>query len=229
MVDTRGADVNSLSGGDSVPLHNARSTAIIHALLERNANPNYVKSNGWTVLMSHVWAGRNDCVARLLQKRRVLDSLHASMAGDDDFTSVWRGYTALHFACEDRPPGPPAARVRILLEAGANPRLQNGKGHTPLQILKRMQPVSVAAVEVLEKSILDEERAARVVQIRRLVVANSGVELWEEQGETGDDEGRMLACAVGLSERGGLPRDVFLRLMSFFMPMWAPMRNALRE
>ncbi len=76
-------------------LRSAGTSAMIRALLERNADPTLLNHGGGTIVMSAVAAGLNGCVASLLEDRRVKASINASV----EKVGSERGFTALHYAC----------------------------------------------------------------------------------------------------------------------------------
>ncbi len=88
---------------------------------------------------------------------------------------------------------------------------------------------------------LDAKRAISLIQVRRLVVAQRGVELRAAEdmrqvrtrravaaAQAMEEEARPVPFAVGLGARGGCPRDVFLLLMHMLVPEWSPLRRNLR-
>ena len=99
LVDTQGADVNGRAADGWTPLHRA-SPPIIRALLERNADPTIQAGYGWTALMYNVYHGRHECVACLLENRRVRDTINTSLFVRD---SAWL-YSSASCLCSQHPP-----------------------------------------------------------------------------------------------------------------------------
>ncbi len=181
---------------EATPLHAAATPQILRALLERNADPTLITKGGWNALMWHAWYAHHECIACLLEDTRVVESIHAVLEGNT------RHSTALHIACSPlQDIAHRAPTLRLLLAAGADPRMLDEEGRTPLQILKSNQQVNQEAMAVLEDTFLDDERAAALIRLRRLVIKKQGAELREE-GDIGEKEA-MLAFVVGLGEGGG--------------------------
>lgn len=238
LIDTKGADVNRRTEGGRTALHVARTMPPIRALLERNAGPTRLDDGGWSPLMQQARWGRPACVACLLEDRRVVETINATVTKE----RTAHGCTALHIA-RAAPKVQPTDRptfLRLLLAAGADPCRQDGHGRTPLQLLKEQHPANEAALAALEEGI-DAERAISLIQVRRLVVAQRGVELRVEAegrrvhtrraaaaAQAAEEEARPVAFAVGLGTRRGCPRDVFLLLMHMLLLEWSRLCRNLR-
>ncbi len=223
LVDTQGADVNVRSRFGRRALHVAVNPAILRALLARKADPTVLSDlHGQTVLMRHVHFEKTKCIAYLLQDTRVVDTLNVQSPS---------GSTALHIACHTTSHANQSTILRLLLAAGADTRVLDQYGHTPLQVLRGgNRVVNAAAVAVLEEEVPDAERAACLLRIRRLVMKDRGVTLTEEEGGGGrsveEEEWRkMAAFVVGVG--GGCPKDVFTVVMDLLLPVWAPLRKGL--
>ena len=149
---------------------------------------------------------------------------------DDDEDDDDAGPTVLHIACYTRFPINRPAMLRLLLAAGADPCLRNENGHTPLQMLRNYYPDNVEAVAVLEKEVPDALRAACLIRIRQLVVAERGVTRSEEKGGVRGKKATMLAAVVGLAEgRRGFPKDLFVNLTDYLLPVWSTLRRGMGE
>lgn len=173
--------------------------------------------------------------------RRVVDLIDAANT---------EGRTALHAACDPVIHCRPDSRnvtnylstLRLLLAAGANPCLEDRKGHTPLQLLEQNadfpQVAKEEAVALLEEAMGDPPLAACLVWLRRVVMQKGGVTLREETrmrtrrsavAEVSEEERRALAFVVGVGWGGGCPKDVFLLLMDMLLTDWGPLRKGLRK
>lgn len=122
----RGANPNyrSLLLGDTMLTQSAWRWHgdVTEVLLRAGADPNAADRSGRTALMGAAWNNDTE-VARLL-----LDA-----GANVRKTETEEGRAALHFACgrwEDRPRPPDL--VLLLLKAGADPRLREADGSTPL-------------------------------------------------------------------------------------------------
>ncbi len=235
LVDTQGADANGRTSDGDTALTAAFWPLIVRFLLARHADPTLVDVHGVTTLMHHAFDGHIECIACLVEDERVVDCINAAATSGN-----WRGSTALHIASRFYVRANDYIRqtttVRLLLEAGADPRMQNLQknlqGHTPVQLLRGYGQVNQDAVRILEEILLDEQRAAALLHLRRLAVKKQGVELREQEeeeeggeGAVNAEEGQMLAFVVGLD--GRCPRDVFTVVMDLLLPLWAPLRKGL--
>lgn len=161
-----GAHLSAVTGDGRPALHiSAREgdAATVARLLDAGAAPDEADAQGHTALHFAASAGHAEVVARLLEAgadpsaRSAADFtplIAAAMghgtalvpaliaAGADlDVRESGRGGAALHYAAE----GAPEA-VRALLEAGAEPRPKDAKGHTPLQWARRAKDEASAAL-----------------------------------------------------------------------------------
>ncbi|TWW77452.1 Caseinolytic peptidase B protein -like protein [Takifugu flavidus] len=126
------------------------SFVLLIRLLKEGADPNHRHRLGWTALMVAAMNQQHGVVKVLLKKgadpnagdefnnvyetsrERGIHSLEVLVSREDEFSSRlssragFRGCTALHYAtlADDQ------HTVSMLLEAGANPMLTNGLGHT---------------------------------------------------------------------------------------------------
>lgn len=229
LIDTGGVDVNgrNFSGEGATANQCAKSPAVVRALLERSADPTLLSGDGWTPLMGLIRESPPDCIECLLEDRRVVDSINTVV------TSLpLKGDTALHFACRDVSSNQ-LSILRLLLAAGADSQIRDAQGRTPLQLLREKQPNNTKAIAVFEKELVDVQRAACLVRIRRLVVARRGVTLRNEDeaqvagGATGD-VARMLAYVASVSEgEDGCRKDVFTLVMEIILPTWSPLCKPL--
>lgn len=123
LLDAQAADVNGRLRGNQTALHGATTPVIVRALLERHADPTLFGDRGFTVLMAYIGWSHFDCIAPLLEDRRVVTSINASIPQAD---SSLGGWTALHVACST----PHLSKIerrtilRLLLPGG-------GRGHLP--------------------------------------------------------------------------------------------------
>lgn len=216
LIDTQGANVNGRTRDGHTALLGAATLPIVRGLLERGADPTLVDNQGWTILMAYVFYGYTWSVSRMLEDRRVVELINAAMV-DGDF----RGWTALHLACRSSCP----TMLRLLVEAGANPCLQDKVGRTPLQLPQQWRRhTDAATMAVLVEEYLDAQRAATLLRLRRVMVKKQGVEPNGQAGMTEEEE-RALAFVVGVE--GGCPRDVFTHVMDLLLPKWHPLRKGL--
>jgi hypothetical protein len=108
-----------------------------------------------------------DVVARLLQDPRVRATVNVQNA---------TGNTALHHNSIGDGPETATVKVKLLLQAGANPTIPNVYGQTPVEMGRRCYPTHHAANALLELAVTETEKASLLVKARRLAVAaNSNV------------------------------------------------------
>jgi hypothetical protein len=232
LIDTQGADVHARTEKHGhTALHGGTSPVVIRALLERRADPTLVDGRGLTPLMDCVkfcQTAGTWTVACLLEDRRVRDSINATVTVDGPF----RGFTALHLACTDLPiygahsQRPHLPILRVLFEAGADPRLLDGKGRTFMEVFHQSfsggpyYSEKAAALAVLKKETEESTREAYLIMIRRRVVARQEAALWEEEEGGGNNWSRLAAFMVG-----NCPTGVFTNVMDLLLPTWAPLRR----
>jgi len=208
---------------------------VIRALLERWVDFIFIDDRGLTVLMNYVKSRTTpETVACLLEDRRVRDSINATVMVD----GPCRGSTALHLACSQQQDVP---ILRVLLEVGADPRLLDGEGRTPMQVFQQsrvggytpvsLDPHKVAARVVLMKDAVESTREAYLIMNRRRVVAGQEVAMCEEEeggGNNREKENWRRLAAFMLNEEK-CPTGVFTNVMDLLLPAWAPLRRGLRN
>ena len=128
-----------LGGCHRPPIHllaRACYPVAVHALLQCGANPADTDDEGWTALMATCMAAeQHDESAPAMEERcetaRLL--LDASRSADEELLSKtnYRGYTALHLACEARM----RRMVQLLLRRGASPLQRTWVGESPLGLV----------------------------------------------------------------------------------------------
>ena len=112
----------------------------VHALLQCGANPADTDDEGWTALMATCMAADNDdddddgsapTMEERCETARLL--LNASQSADEELINKnnYRGYTALHLACEARM----RRMVQLLLRRGADPLRRTWVGESPLGLV----------------------------------------------------------------------------------------------
>jgi ankyrin repeat protein len=146
LIDTRGANVDGQNSSGRTALFTATCATIISALLRKGADPLLRDRSGWMALMWHAYEGRQYIVVDLLRIPRVIEAIDAQATN-----TLWEGFSALHIACKAHTPT--SARVYLidqLLRAGANPRLRNGEGNMPLDVLVRHHPYCKQSLSLLE-------------------------------------------------------------------------------
>lgn len=134
LVDVKGADVNELGGETVLGSADLLSLDIFNFLLDRGADPNLSDFGGISPLMLNSVKARRDQVRRLLQDPRA----RATINTQDRFN----GNTALHYACANTYDNGTlvCSTVRLLLKAGANPKITNKAGQTTLASIYPTQP-----------------------------------------------------------------------------------------
>lgn len=173
--------INKPENGNSTPLHEATSPAMIKALLDRHADPALTTIWGYNVLMQQVRMWNNPCVRRLLQYQNVRAMINNQMLGevgvDED-----AGFTALHIAADRRlePEYVDAALMELLLRGGADATIRDKQGGTALHLLISMEDAmedvgeeaqnSYQAACNLLRQVPDAQTAALLVKARRLIV-----------------------------------------------------------
>lgn len=215
LTDDRAADVNARVGKDeNTLLHATWSVPIMRLALERNADPTLLNNKNRSALMLHTYFQRDDCIACLLEDKRVVATINERLEGGPN--ASWPGCTTLHIACltGSRNQVGRAKTLRLLVEAGADPEVRdgpNGDGETPMQVLRSEAPVDEAAVAVLEEGV-DAKRAAALLRVRWLMFKDRGVTLSHalvEEGSMTVEEEALLAFVVGLGEKPA--REMALR------------------
>jgi hypothetical protein len=236
LIDTQGADVNGRTKLGNTALHGAKCPLVIRALLQREADPTLRDERGLTVLMSSVIRKGNSykprTVACLLEDKRVRDSINTTVTAGGSY----RGSTAFHLACsQDADDVIPI--LRLLLEAGADPRLLDGEGRTPTQVFQQTRPYNfppspekMAALAVLLKEAVESTREVYLIMVRRRLVMERQEVALREEGKGGDnsdenqDWRRLVAYVVS-----DLPAGMFANVMDLLLPAWAPLRRGLRK
>lgn len=219
LIDVMGADVNGRTEVGKTPLHGAPSLLVVRALLERNADPTLKDEDGETAVMTWASWGQDDCIACLLEDKRVVALINSRSTDERN---------ALHLAAWPNE----TSTLRILLQAGADPCLRDRFGETPRQ--RCHGPGYEAAEAVLEEGV-DAKRAACLLMIRRLVVAQPGtvgLPVEEEEGGLTKEEQdwrRMAAFVVGVGEGGGCKKDMFTELIDLLLPTWSLLRRGLGQ
>ena len=138
----RGAEIHARDELNMTPLHYAAwdgTHQVLTELLNRGAEVNEKATDGWTALHFAASVGDQESVERLIE--------HG--AGIDD--TVTGGETPLHFAVrqlglsesdypllEDVSPETALATVRALIAHGANVRLRDDEGRTPLELAEEI-------------------------------------------------------------------------------------------
>ena len=140
------------------------------ALLDRGADPTVLNRKKQSPLMYQSIFGSYECVARLLQDQRVLATINAQ---DEN------GNTALHEASLRN------EKVRLLLQAGANPAIKNRRRQTPLARLREKHEedpgrvwstryyTTIALLEEYPVAKKDAEKASLLVKARLAVAATA--------------------------------------------------------
>lgn len=126
------------------------SVEVIPVLLEKGANHLMRDNVGRTALMFHAMRARADCVERLLQYPRVLQTIDLLNGGHP---SPWAG-TALHIACYSGKTDVSKARtIDVLLRRGAFPFLLDDAGRTPVEVLRLRNPSDHESIALLDGAI----------------------------------------------------------------------------
>lgn len=198
-------------------------------------------NEGSTPLMWQLSEGHYDSAARLLEDPRV----RATVNVQDK-----KGNTAFHevSSAGETPHEPVVAQ---LLEAGADPTLENDDGERPLYWFQDDFPTHPTTLALLEQS-LSAEKASFLVKVRLVMAAHrttapsflvgrvaDGLPLphvalasvttneqnaGEEEGEKDCKLRTNLAFMCGV-EREAMPRDVFRVVLDLLMPSWDPLRK----
>jgi len=168
-----------------------------------------------------VQKARVENVARLLQDPRARATVNIQGS---------RGYTALHHACEIGDETLVFSIVRLLLQAGANPFVQDAFDESPWCTLGQDYPTYHTVFALFERLRKNAEKASLLVKARRLAVAaNSNTvaqsylegrvalprvslaPVEEEEEEEVRKIHTLVAFTLGTEggpENAGMPRDV---------------------
>lgn len=154
------------------PPHYATSVRLLKFLLNLGADPTLLCEGGFSPLTWHVQEGLEDFVDRQDLLGVVACMLQYPGVRATVDVQTHRGYTALHFACRQSADGTAISMVRLLLQAGANPKIANRQGHTPLDLTRRRTPYCHAAIARLFEETPETEKTSLLVKARRLVAVS---------------------------------------------------------
>jgi ankyrin repeat protein len=199
----RGLDINEPDVGGFTPLHHAVALGekAVWKLVSAGADPTTLTAAGHSPLHVAARGGEAGVVGLLLAQYRELDALerHVNLVGD--------GRAPLHYACRA---GSPEA-VWTLLRNGADARMTDEKGLTPLHVLAEFEP---------RKTSMSTEplpRADDIVGMLQLAGADLNAEaVVQMEDETSSRTLTPLTMAVekgfwemvrGLIAHGAEPRD----------------------
>lgn len=193
LIDA-GANVNQRNLEGRIPLHDASwngySRQLVNLLLDKGSNVNAKDMNGWTPL--HMASGKdNDDIVRILLKRGADRDAQTKIGKSE----LQHGDTALHRAVyrEYIP------TVMELVNAGANTRIKNYEGKTPIDYAS-------PAIKRFFETKAYETRARADTVVRAMVTKPSNVLRGlaaEQQGTTFEgavvSEGAPKSLPVGVA------------------------------
>ncbi|SPO04697.1 related to ankyrin 1 [Cephalotrichum gorgonifer] len=178
----RNIEVNAVNASDTTPLYDAvPNPDILQMLLEKGADPDLGKGNGFTALMYAAWYDHIHAMELLLEHNATVDLEFDH--GDND--SEYMGWTALSFALSYGS----ADTVRILAKNGADLKHKSAAGVPAIHMAVSQATLS-ALLEFFPRIDLDEvdsdgstalHKAARStydsINIERLVNAGSDLDV----------------------------------------------------
>lgn len=167
LVDVMGADLNTQVLRGQTALAIIDTLDILNALLDRGADPTFPDFDGISPLMHHVIPIRVDMVNRLLRDARVRATV--------DKQDGWRGYTALHYACNHISPITMIPVIQALLQAGASQNIVNKNGQKPFALYGGQgRPFISFEVLAFRQRVADTEKTSLLVKARRIGFVSRG-------------------------------------------------------
>jgi hypothetical protein len=173
LVDEYGADVGkqakiyegNASGLGGTALHFASGAQTVSVLLQRDSDPSAVAFGGETPLYYYARCNNVGCVERLLLETKTLAYINKQETCDK-YSALHVTFT--HYTGGDEPTRAPV--TILLLLAGANPRIEDEAGRTPLEMLEdsRIHRHDEASKSVLQEAVADGGRTFLLHKARHI-------------------------------------------------------------
>lgn len=236
----RGATANVADHVGYTPIQYAGSAELFDVLVGAGADPAIRTEKGFTLLMAEVRSRRYAMAMHMLKFPRV----HTVINAQDRF-----GNSALHFACQELDDPAVAPLILLLLKCGADLKLKDARGETPMRLLQRLYPTDPLTLGLPDEISTVEKTDTIVMGVRRVIASTPHavapclqarvvrgrplptVEMAPRSRLNHDNKlraGMALLLGVGCK---GLPGELIWAVLEMIMPAWDPLRrkNAVTE